>query len=619
MLDVLAAIFAIAALSSFVVGGVRFELIGLRVSIGTPLRPIIFTAVVMAIRHWLISYKPAIARILKAGGDPLPMDEARLFPAANETFWRRAGGVLLLVIGYSVLVAIATWPQAAELHNVSDKGDPLFSIWRLMWLLHEFPRHPLNIFNANEFYPEPRTLTYSDPVLFPAVLAAPLSFLGLHRVVVYNLVFLSGGVLSGVTTYILVRALTGRRDAAWIAGAIYAVYPYRVEHLAHLELQMTMWMPIALLFVHRAMASGSLRDGILAGVAWAAQMLSALYYGSFLMPCMFTLGLVLWMARSFPMRPLRGLAAGAVVAAILFAPVASQYLKTRPYMGPRPLGAVQYYSAVPGDYLNAYGRSWTYQSWSKRAIGERALFPRITPVVLSAVALWPPLSAARIGYALCFAFTFDASLGYNGRTFPTLYENIPPFSGIRVPARFSVVVGLMLAVLSGFGAARILRRWPRVAPVLTVLATAVIIYEALPNISLESVWLEPPPVYEPLIGQPEGVLAEFPMPSDVTQAFAEFNYVYFSTFHWQKLVNGQSGWLPPTYEELLRQERTFPSDEAIAYLKTRGVDYVTVHGAFYDPNQYKEVTRVLDARPDFSLVTKVEWEGRESRLYRLSK
>ena len=44
----------------------------------------------------------------------------------------------------------------------------------------------------------------------PALLFAPLHALGLHRLVAYNVVFLSGGVFSGVSMYYLARALTGR-------------------------------------------------------------------------------------------------------------------------------------------------------------------------------------------------------------------------------------------------------------------------------------------------------------------------------------------------------------------------------------------------------------------------
>ena len=36
-----------------------------------------------------------------------------------------------------------------------------------------------------------------------------------------------------------------------------------------------------------------------------------------------------------------------------------------------------------------------------------------------------------------------------------------PFKGLRVPARFSLLAGMTLAILAGYGAARLLERWPR--------------------------------------------------------------------------------------------------------------------------------------------------------------
>jgi hypothetical protein len=615
VLDVLTAIALLAAMVSFVVGGFVLELSIVTLSVRSWFRALTLGLVLPAIRHQLVPY-PFVGGAVPLR-DRLPLDEAALFERGPGGSWRRIGGLLLLTAAFALLVGISTWPQVAELYRISDKGDPLFSIWRMSWLSHEFLRHPLNIFNGNQFYPEPRTMTYSDPVLYPALLFAPLTWMGVHRVAAYNLVLLSGGVISGVTLYFLVRSLTGRKDAALVSGAIFATYPFRVEHLAHLELQMTIWMPLALLWLHRAMASGRLRDGLMAGLVFGLQMISALYYGAFLMPLLVTLGVALWIGRNFPAPPLKTLAAGALLALIVIAPVGLVYLKTKPYMGPRPVYDVQHYSATGRDYLHADHRSWTYHRLSRNHRVEMANFPRLVPLVLTAVALWPPLSIARIGYTLCLAVAFDASLGYNGRIFPVLYEYVPPFSGIRVPSRFGIVVGMVLAILSGYGAARLFRRWPRARPFLAATVMATIVFESLPRMTLEDVWLEPPPVYAPLIGKPASVLAEFPMPVTEAHYNAEFNYLYFSTFHWHKLVNGQSGWLPPTYQELLRQQASFPSDAAVDYLRSRDVEYITVHGAFYEPDEYSRIVTQLDARPDVELLTIAPWEGAESRLYQL--
>ena len=149
-----------------------------------------------------------------------------------------------------------------QLDSVPDLGDPLFSIWRIAWISHQIVRNPLRLFDANMFYPEPLTLTYSDSLIVPGLMGAPLFWMGVHPVLVYNLLLLSAFVFSGVTMFLLVRALTGRVDAAMIAGAIFVLYPYRFEHYPHFALQMTMWMPLALWAMHRTMALGRLRDGL---------------------------------------------------------------------------------------------------------------------------------------------------------------------------------------------------------------------------------------------------------------------------------------------------------------------------------------------------------------------
>ena len=207
-----------------------------------------------------------------------------------------------------------TWPQVSDLYSVPDLGDPLFSIWRIAWVSHQLPRNPLALFDANIFYPERLTFTYSDSLIVPALMAAPPLWLGMHPVVVYNVLLLPASCCPGVTTFLLVRALTGRVDAAIVSGAIFALYPFGYEHYSHLELQMTMWMPLALWSLHRTIAQGRLRDGLLTGLAFALQMLSSLYYGVFLSVYMVGLGVVLWIGRGLPRRPLFTLAAGALVA-----------------------------------------------------------------------------------------------------------------------------------------------------------------------------------------------------------------------------------------------------------------------------------------------------------------
>src|SRR5262245_57738783 len=109
-----------------------------------------------------------------------------------------------------------TYPQAFHLSDrVHDDGDPLLNAWALAWVAHQLPRAPAHLFDANIFYPERRTLAYSEPLLVPGAFAAPLQWLGAPPLLVYNIVFLSGFIISGAGTALLVRALTGSGGAGF--------------------------------------------------------------------------------------------------------------------------------------------------------------------------------------------------------------------------------------------------------------------------------------------------------------------------------------------------------------------------------------------------------------------
>ena len=622
--DFLAAVLLAAGALALFTSDLSFRILGVRISMRTPWRPFLLAVIVLVIRNVLVRRPPSFiwvltpfrrfsfARLVKGTRDPLPLDERALF---EKTTFRE---LALLVLGFTALVAALTWPQIVRLDSVADLGDPLFSTWRIAWVSHQLPRNPLALFDTNQFYPERLTLTYSDSLVVPALMSAPLFWVGVHPVVIYNLLLLSGFVLSGVTMFLLVRALTGRADAASIAGAIFALYPYRYEHYSHLELEMTMWMPLALLGLHRALARGRLRDGLATGLAFALQTLSSLYYGCFLAVYLVVVGGALWLGRGCPRRPIGALAAGVALAAVLVAPVAVEYIASRPMMGTREAGTIQFYSAQGPDYLKPHFRSLLYGRWSDGGSPERALFPRLMPVALTAVSLWPPLSAARIAYALGGVLAVDGSLGWNGATFTALHAVLSPFKGLRVPARFSLLAGLTLAILAGYGAARLLARWPRRHVTLTATLLMLVTIEAIPVMPLERAWPEPPAIYAGIAGkQPPAVLAEFPMPRDIYESAFDARYLYFSTFHWQNLVNGNSGFFPPSYVELLERERDFPSEAALNYLRSRGVQYLTMHGRFTNPARYGYTVAWLDARPDVELVATAPWEGAESRLYRL--
>jgi hypothetical protein len=522
---------------------------------------------------------------------------------------------------FTVVTAWMLLPQVTAPFSVFDLGDPLLSIWRLAWVAHQLPRDPMHLFDANIFHPHVRTLAYSDAMLLPAAVAAPLLWLGIHQVLVYDIILLASIVSSGVTMFLLVRALIARADAALVAGMLFAFCAFRFHHFGHLELQVTPWMPLGLFWFHRAMATYRLRDGLLTGLAVALQGLSSLYYGIFFSTFLVCLTVILSAVRHLDVRrAARPLMAGVLLAAALLLPATIPYWQNRAVVGERDESEVRYYSAVPADYLlpNRQSIYWRQQVPNKP---ERDLFPGVMPVALAAVALVPPFSAVRVAYAGGLAFAVDASFGLNGAVYPFLYRYVAPFRGLRVPARFGMIVTLALSVLAGFGVARLVGwiKRPLLQRALVIGLALVALVEARPVLSLQPLWRQPPSVYAALPGDRASVLTEFPFPSSEAVFGDDFLFMYFSTFHWNRLVNGASGFFPADYLEFRKEMDGFPSDRAVSALRARGVEFVVIHGKFYEASEYARVIADLDRRSSLRLVTGDQWEGSEVRLYRLER
>jgi hypothetical protein len=73
----------------------------------------------------------------------------------------------------------------------------------------------------------------------------------------------------------------------------------------------------------------------------------------------------------------------------------------------------------------------------------------------------------------------------------------------------------------------------------------------------------------------------------------EPRYIYMSTFHWMPLVNGYSGYHPPSHIYRADVMKGFPGLPAIAKLKQDGVEYLIVHSSGYSPEDRSSILHSL--------------------------
>jgi hypothetical protein len=223
------------------------------------------------------------------------------------------------------------------------------------------------LFDANIFYPAKHSLAFSEPLIVPALIGAPLAWLGASPVLVYNIVLLIGFALTAWAVHLLVFEWTNDRAAGILAGSMFAFNSHTLTRLAHMQAIHAWGLPLALLSTDRLIAHARWRDAI-----WLAVWIACLAYTSGYLvvfgAIMVGVALVARAADWWPRARLvlSRFAGAAVITAVVVLPVYLPYRTVAREMHMvRSLHVVGEYSLKPSGYLASAGRLH-YSMWSSR-------------------------------------------------------------------------------------------------------------------------------------------------------------------------------------------------------------------------------------------------------------
>jgi hypothetical protein len=218
------------------------------------------------------------------------------------------------------------------------------------------------------------------------------------------------------------------------------------------------------------------------------------------------------------------------------------------------------------------------------------------------------------GLLLAFWLSLGPTVASLGQPLPGaslylwLYEHVPGYGSLRVPARFAMLVALFLSVLGGLGALEIVRRCRRAGLLLSAVGLVFLLESTAAPIVLNDVWREfnlkkppgrvlvgseAPAIYRAVQTLPvEAVLVEFPFGSSPY----ELRYMFYSTQHGRRLSNGYSGALPASYLERRTALGAVLSepDRAWSALASSGASHVIVHERAWRRGKGKKVTAWLE-------------------------
>ncbi len=491
-----------------------------------------------------------------------------------------------------------TWPWATHLRDAcADPGDPYLIAWTFWWDYHGTLTQPLHLFDAPIFYPHHDTFAYSENAWGLSLPLFPLFSLGVTPLAACGVATLLGFTLSGFGAFRLARTLTGSAGAGWVAGIAFGFAAYRFHHLPQAYYVSAGWM--ALLFEAAALFA---RQPSRKRAAWlsAAFFLNAAsvihWFVLSLIPLGATFLLIAWRHRTLWSRDLwrRGtVAIGTAGLALL--PFFLPYLRLSRHAGfIRNEKTAAVFSARPSHWLAADSRMHLWAGLgSGNAANELCLFPGVLVPLLAVLGLSRRRNESLPTGAVLVAFGFFGSLGMNFFFHRFLFEYVPLFRSIRVPARWAMVANLGLALLAALGALVLAekvgrRRRGAATAAYTVICAALLFELRAAPLKLYRGAPDPDPLTRKLAETPmRGGLVELPAGRahgglDVP----DYSYVLRVADHRKPLVNATSGFgtREASRTRSLLQKRPIP-DELLDLFESIPVSYVTVREAWLLPHE----------------------------------
>jgi hypothetical protein len=292
--------------------------------------------------------------------------------------------LLAAVCSYTGIAVVATWPLVRDMGELiaGDPGDPILNTAILVWNATTRPFSAL-WWNAPHFYPTAGATTFTENLLGVYPIASPAYWLTGNPLFAYNLTLFLTWPLSAMAVFLLIRQLTARDSAAYLAGLAFAFSPMRAVAVAHLQTLATFGVPLALLGLHGFVAQRRWPWLALFGAAWVQQGLANGYYilyGGLL----FSLWLLYFCSTRTAITALRPILIAWAVSSLPLVPLLLKYRAVHEAMGMhRSINEILYFSASPRSWFEVGDTVWLWHHLLPA--GKDNLFPGVAVVGLIAL------------------------------------------------------------------------------------------------------------------------------------------------------------------------------------------------------------------------------------------
>ena len=477
-----------------------------------------------------------------------------------------------------------------------------------------------DLWNPPFFHPQENVLAYSDHLIGLGVLALPLRFFLESPVLLINLISFTAFILTALAVYRWLLEFCRDELAALAAATTFTFSSWRVLQLSHPQLLFLPFLPLALLVYQRVIRLKVARRWLwVASALLTIQTLCTPSLSVYMIPLViFWIGLeILFWKRFDDFRLWLNLAASLLILFFVNFLPARHYWQLASETGfKRTLPEIRSFSVHFVDWISSPRSHWLYGQWLDFTHGmERELFPGFifaAIVLVGTASLLRHLSKQKriLGsFFLSTVMAIWASIGPSSAEniswlhwpYDLLYLLAPGGQGVRVPARFVLLVGFFVTPIVSLGWERLFKAVrgrsvdQRRAVVVGMLLMSFCLAESLPGFAFYDRLDEQPGTrWEAKDLRPKGLLF-LPLPASA-DAHQEIDRMWTARRLGVPTVNGYSGYFSRPYENIRKlQQQEISRETARAFyvfLLQHGIDTIVLKSDSHplvDPHLLKRV------------------------------
>ena len=520
-----------------------------------------------------------------------------------------------------LLLALSVWTMAPALRQPADflpvrpnmlTTVPLFNAWTIWWNADRLTHGFAGYWDSPIFFPTERTFAFSEPQ--PAtIVVAPVIWITGSPTLAYNVYMLLSLFLNGVITYRILRRTGSPRTLAMIGGGMMIWLPVSVRQLEVLQLIPVWSMLWTWDAVRRFGATQTWHTALECAIAWSLSFYICIHHTLFMTIALAATAWILCLGlrkqsggrtlKAFFIKSAVALIVATGLVSVVFVPM-RQTLRENSFERSQDL--VGQLSAQPADLWITQYDSWLFPGtatrfcfspgWIKVALASLGvllglchrkrrrwvLFLLLTTIVTAVLAIGSNL---KIG---------DVQLWW------ILAKYVPGITQVRNVFRFVYLTQMAIILLSMIALTEVwlrlrARAWRRVTSTVLVLIVAMVAFmevpaprpllAGVPDLSRHVAWA----TFLKQNTPPGKAIACLPFPPGT--AALDFDsttrWMYLGSLHGVPMINGYSGFFPPSYLEFQAQiNKDGLSEDILSQLANLKTHFVVIHNTYKSPTPF---------------------------------